>query len=219
MKAENDIKKKFALLGIFVAVVGGFSLLVYDFLTPNAVVPVKLVRVTIPEGFNVRQIAGRLEAAGLFQAEDFVKAAAGEEGFLFPDTYEFYSHSKPGDVILKMKENFLKKVGLEVSRDVIIMASLLEEEARHDGDWEKIAGILWKRLEAGMALQVDAEPGTYDYPGLPPAPISNPGLDAIEAALHPAASPYWYYLSDKAGNIHYAKTFEEHKANRLKYLR
>lgn len=219
MALNGGKKKKLAFLGMAISVLGGFSLLVYDFLAPNEVVPVKLVRVTIPEGFNVRQIAERLNEAGLFSAEDFIKLAQKEEGFLFPDTYEFYGHAGPEEIILKMKENFERKVGPEVSRDVIIMASLLEEEAKHDGDWEIISGILWKRLEAGMALQVDAEPGTYDYPGLPPGPISNPGLDAVDAALHPAASPYWYYLSDKAGNIHYARTFEEHKLNKEKYLR
>ena len=138
---------------------------------------------------------------------------------MFPDTYEFYGHAGPEEVVLKMKENFLKKVGPEVTRDVIIMASLLEEEAAKTEDRKIISGILWKRLEAGMALQVDAEPDTYDYLGFPPGPISNPGLDAIEAALNPKLSPFWYYLSDKEGNIHYARDFEEHKTNRLKYLR
>ncbi len=219
MQINGGLQKKLAFLGMALAVLGGLSLLVYDFLTPNAVVPVKLARVTIPEGFNVRQIAGRLEEAGLFPAGDFAKLAQSEEGFLFPDTYEFYGHAGPEEVVLKMKENFLKKVGPEVTRDVIIMASLLEEEAAKTEDRKIISGILWKRLEAGMALQVDAEPDTYDYLGFPPGPISNPGLDAIEAALNPKLSPFWYYLSDKEGNIHYAKTFEEHKQNRLKYLR
>ena len=218
MPINGGLQKKLAFLGMALAVLGGPSLLVYDFLTPNAAVPVKLVRVTIPEGFNVRQIAERLEEAGLFPAEEFIKLAQSEEGYLFPDTYEFYGHARPEEVILRMKENFLKKAG-EVSPDAVIMASLLEEEAAQTEDRKIISGILWKRLGAEFPLQVDAEPGTYEYLGFPPSPITNPGLDAIEAALHPAASPYWYYLSDKEGNTHYAKTFEEHKQNRLKYLR
>ena len=218
MPISDEKKKKLAFLGMALAVLGGLFLLVYDFLTPNAVVPVKLVRVTVPEGFNIRQIAERLEEAGFFPAEEVIKLAPNEGGYLFPDTYEFYGHARPEEVILRMKENFLKKAG-EVSPDAVIMASLLEEEAAQTEDRKIISGILWKRLGAEFPLQVDAEPGTYEYLGFPPSPITNPGLDAIEAALHPAASPYWYYLSDKEGNTHYAKTFEEHKQNRLKYLR
>ena len=218
MPINGGLQKKLAFLGMALAVLGGLFLLVYDFLTPNAVVPVKLVRVTVPEGFNIRQIAERLEEAGFFPAEEFIKLAQNEGGYLFPDTYEFYGHARPEEVILRMKENFLKKAG-EVSPDAVIMASLLEEEAAQTEDRKIISGILWKRLGAEFPLQVDAEPGTYEYLGFPPSPITNPGLDAIDAALHPASSPYWYYLSDKEGNTHYAKTFEEHKQNRLKYLR
>ena len=218
MPINGGLQKKLAFLGMALAVLGGLFLLVYDFLTPNAVVPVKLVRVTVPEGFNIRQIAERLEEAGFFPAEEFIKLAQSEEGYLFPDTYEFYGHTRPEEVIFKMKENFLKKAS-EVSPDAVIMASLLEEEAAQTEDRKIISGILWKRLGAEFPLQVDAEPGTYEYLGFPPSPITNPGLDAIDAALHPASSPYWYYLSDKEGNTHYAKTFEEHKANRLKYLK
>ena len=248
---NSDFRKKLAFFGMIFAVILGASLIVYDFLTPNEVVPVKLVRVTVPEGFSVRQIGERLEGDGIFPAGDFIKLAQGEEGFLFRDIYEFYGHALPEDVISKMKENFERKItpGIraEISlqkktlRDVVVMASLLEKEAKHEGDWEVIAGILWKRLEAGMPLQVDAtltyltgktsaelsdedlkidSPyNTYRYPGLPSGPISNPGLDAIDAALNPEPSPFWYYLSDRDGVIHYAKTFVEHKLNKTKYLR
>ena len=180
---------------------------------------VEIARVTIPEGYNVSQIGEALEQAGMFSASDFVKLARSEEGFLFPDTYEFYKDATPESVIAKMKDNFSKKVGAEVSRDVIIMASILEEEAATVKDWQLISGILWKRLRAGMPLQVDAVPSTYESRGLPLDPISNPGLAAIDAAIRPATSPYWYYLSDQDGVIHYAETFEEHKINRVKYHR
>jgi UPF0755 protein len=104
-----------------------------------------------------------------------------------------------------------------------------------------IAGIVKKRLELGMPLQVDAtleyERGkgssdltikdlqadspynTYTNKGLPPTPISNPGTVALLAALHPKQTPYLYYLTDAKGNFHYAKTFEEHKRNKALYLR
>ena len=121
------------------------------------------------------------------------------------------------------------------------MASLLEEEARQTPTRRTVAGILWKRLDLGMPLQVDAtlryllgkssheltrEDLEYDSPyntykdaGLPPGPISNPGLDAILAALRPVETAYLYFLTDSEGNIHYARTFEEHVANKAMYLR
>ena len=70
-----------------------------------------------------------------------------------------------------------------------------------------------------MPLQTDAAPETYKVKGLPKNPISNPGLEAINSAINPQNSSYLYYLHDKDGNIHYAKNFEEHKANKLKYLK
>lgn len=126
-------------------------------------------------------------------------------------------------------------------RDIVIMASILEKEATTKEDKELVSGILWKRISIGMPLQVDAtfmyllgkkssdltvsdlqmksSYNTYQNRGLPAGPIGNPGLLALQATITPKASPYLYYLSDYSGVIHYAKTFEEHKANKLKYLR
>ncbi len=125
--------------------------------------------------------------------------------------------------------------------DTVIMASLLEKEAPDTTNRQIISGILWKRLTLGMPLQVDAvipyitgKPGdailqtdykidspynTYLYKGLPPGPITNPGLDAIIAAATPTSTPYLYYLSDKDGTFHYSKTFNEQLANQRKYLK
>ena len=110
-----------------------------------------------------------------------------------------------------------------------------------DKDHKIISGILWKRIGMNMPLQVDApflyilgktsaeltladlkkdSPyNTYVNRGLPIGPIGNPGFSALRAAVFPASSPYLYYLSDNEGIMHYAKTFEEHKANKEKYLR
>ena len=105
------------------------------------------------------------------------------------------------------------------------MASILEKEAFGDIDRDVISGILWKRLQKGMPLQVDASNmfdnpfDTYKNKGLPPAPINNPGVKAIEAALSPKDSPYLYYLHDKTGKVHYAISFAEHKKNIAAYLR
>ena len=120
------------------------------------------------------------------------------------------------------------------------MASIIEKEVADYKDRRIVSGILWKRLKAGMPLQVDAvfpyikgkagrvffedlkidSPyNTYLYKWLPPTPICNPGLDAIDAARNPVESPYWYYLSDKKGITYFASTFDGHKINRAKYLR
>jgi UPF0755 protein len=124
--------------------------------------------------------------------------------------------------------------------DIVIMASLLEKEGRGLTMRRDIAGVLWNRLEINMPLQVDAvflaingkstfdltlndlamdSPyNTYRYKGLPPGPIANPGLDSLLAAVTPSDSEYLFYLSDMSGETHYARNFNEHKANKRRYL-
>lgn len=125
-------------------------------------------------------------------------------------------------------------------KDVVTMASILEGEARQTHTRQIVAGILWERMRVGMPLQVDAtfkyingkttedltlddlkidSPyNTYVYRGLPPTPISNPGLDSIMAAVTPIKTKYLYFLTDDDGNMHYAETFEQHQINQNRYL-
>lgn len=129
-------------------------------------------------------------------------------------------------------------LGLE---GVINMASLLEREANTEESMKMVSGILQNRLAEGMRLQADASLeyvlnrplgtltaedleidspyNTYRYDGLPPTPIGNPGLTSIMAVLEPTPSDYFYYLTDEDGEFHYAKTFDEHRANIKRYLR
>jgi UPF0755 protein len=206
--------------------------------------------VTLPEGTTVTEMARILEDKfGDFEGETFINLAKRKEGFLFPDTYEFLPDVGPREVIGAMEDNFqvkIKELENEIQEsgksieDIIIMASLLEEEARTQETRETISGILWKRIELGIPLQVDAvfiyingkntyqlsledlkidSPyNTYLYKGLPIGPISNPGLSSIKAALNPKDSPYLFYLSDRDGNMHYAEDFEGHKKNKELYL-
>ncbi|PIP75593.1 hypothetical protein COW86_02945 [Candidatus Kuenenbacteria bacterium CG22_combo_CG10-13_8_21_14_all_39_9] len=124
--------------------------------------------------------------------------------------------------------------------DIITMASIIEREVMTDNDRAIVSGIFWKRFEAGVPLQADSTINyitgkktpalsaedlkinsfynTYLYGDLPPGPISNPGLASIKAAIYPAASDYWYFLTDSQSNVHYGRDFEEHKANKEKYL-
>lgn len=128
------------------------------------------------------------------------------------------------------------------------LASIIQREAAGKDDMPLIAGILWNRLMINMKLEVDAtvqyarddrdgltngfwkpikpedkeidsKYNTYMYAGLPPFPIANPGLDAIEAVLNPQETEYLFYLHDADGVIHGAKTYQDHLANIDKYLR
>jgi UPF0755 protein len=124
--------------------------------------------------------------------------------------------------------------------DVVKLASIVEKEASNTADRKIIAGILWSRMKIGMPLQVDAtfyytlgkdssaitkddliadSPyNLYKHIGLPPTPISNPGLDSIEAVLMPTKTNYLFYLSDKTGNMHYAIDHDGHVANKSKFI-
>jgi UPF0755 protein len=199
------------------------------------------VRITIPEGLNVSEI-GKLYAQKFPQitSADFIKLASSSEGYLFPDTYVFLPNITAEDAVKKMQDTFVEKFEI-VNSDVVKLASILELEARTTETRKVIAGILWKRIEIGMPLQVDASfkyvngkntsnltlddlkldspYNSYLYKGLPPTPISNPGQDAIEAALNPTKTAYLYFLSDSQGNMHYAKTYAEHLQNKQMYLK
>lgn len=207
------------------------------------------VKITIPEGWNIFQMADYLEKnLVLFNKKQFLDLAKNKEGYLFPDTYFVSGSISPGEVIKMFQDNYIKKITLlekeiqasgHTEKEIITMASILEGEALPK-DRNVVAGILWKRLEMGMPLQVDSTfsyingkntyeltlddlkidslYNTYKYKGLPPGPINNPGLEAITSALNPIKTKYLYFLTEKDGTIHYAKTFEEHKENKELYL-
>lgn len=210
---------------------------------------VPLVKVTIPEGATVQDIAWIiLKKIPTFDAPYFLKLAKASEGYLFPDTYLFYTTVLPDEVFDTLRKNFNLKfqsllVDVSLSgrkpADIVTMASIVEREATSTPDRAIIAGILWKRMDEGMPLQVDAtivyltgdgsvsvadtkidSPyNTYKNKGLPKGPISNPGLSSLQAAARYVKTPYYYYLADARGVTHYAKTFEGHQVNREKYLR
>lgn len=209
------------------------------------------IKIVIPEGTTVSEMSEIFSSKlPRFEAESFIKKAEKFEGYLFPDTYNFLQNDTEDEIIELMRKTFDVKIApilgaIESSgrsiEDVITMASLVEEEARETGTRRTIAGILWHRLDIGMALQVDAvfpyiinkntfevtlddldfdSPyNTYKYRGLPIGPISNPGLDAILATIHPIETEYLFYLSDVDGVMHYGRTFEEHKMNKSLYLK
>jgi len=207
-------------------------------------------KVTIPEGSSTKEIATIIKRSiPDFDTQVFLLEAREYEGYLFPETYYFFPNVTPEEVIREMRAVFTDMIaGLEDKismsqksrEDIMIMASIIEEEANNDADRKIISGILWKRIETGMPLQVDAPfyytanktsaeisttdlradgpYNTYTRKGLPPTPISNPGINSIEHALYPESSAYWFFLSDKMGTMHYAITHDGHVENKWKYL-
>jgi len=228
------------------------------------VVGPKQISITIVPGMTLNEIDDELSSVGFIKSGGligldieslkdyypYLESAKSLEGFLLPDTYYFSLGSKNFLVARKILDNFkLKALPLFSTenniQEKIILASILEKEVPNDDDRKLVAGILIKRLEVGMPLQVDASVvyftcgqryfdcpalekadfktdspfNTYLYKGLPYHAISNPDLEAIKAALEPQKSAYWYYLSDpKTQKTIFSKTLDEHNANRAIYL-
>ena len=214
--------------------------------------------VTIPEGLRKEEIAKIISDKMGIAIENFIEVA--EEGYMFPDTYFFPKNSNAKNIADIMKNNFNKRLssiegfnpnetvinGMSL-QEIIIMASIVEREAKYDEDRPIVAGILIKRLKTEWPLEVDAalqyalgyseeekkwwrnnitvsdleidSPfNTRNNKGLPPSPICNPGLSVIKSVIYPQTSDYWFYLSDKTGKMHYGKTIEQHTDNIKKYL-
>lgn len=210
--------------------------------------------VTIPEGLRREEIAIRFATTlnkDLNFINEFMDLTDGKEGYLYPDTYLFPKSVDANKVVSKLLSTFEQKVG-QVTKEQVIMASLLERETFTEQEKPIVAGILYKRLENGWPLQLDAtlqyakdntkyktvslqnkywDPiyasdkelnssfNTYKNLGLPPEPISNPGISTINAAINPEASDYWFYIHDNNGVIRYGRTLDEHNVNINKYLR
>ncbi len=217
---------------------------------------VESVSAGLPEGLNVQQTAERVNEQLGISVKSFVKAATSGsfslppylpdgtktvEGFLFPDTYDFLKDAKASDVIHRLIDQFGEEAAdlpwdqakaLGVSPyEVVIIASMIEREAKFDEDRPKIAAVIYNRLKKGMALQIDAtvqyalnkyEPlllsdlsvespyNTYLHTGLPPTPIASPGRASLLAALTPAHADYLYYLViDAAGHHYFTDSYQD----------
>lgn len=227
----------------------------------------KTKKITFPEGWSAKQMADRLNANGL-PGDDFFKIVNNPEalkneyvflsdpkiktleGYLFPDTYFFAKDINAEGMVRKMLGIFNTKITSQMLadaeknkkslNDIIIMASIIENEVKTDEDRAIISGIYWDRIKIGQPLQSDitlayilgekkkqysfadtrtpSPYNTYLNKGLPPGSIDNPGLSAIRAAIYPKDTDYNYYLSDpETGKTIFAKTFAEHVANKAKY--
>lgn len=217
-------------------------------------------RLTIPEGFTLSQIAERVGKLEGRSADAFLAAAgSGEikseiapnqtnlEGLLFPDTYLFKRQDDERTILRRMIERFdevATEVGIPDAKtsvgvspyDAVIVASLVEREARVPEDRGAIARVVYNRLAKKMLLQVDATVlyalgahktrvlnsdlkiaspyNTYLHPGLTPTPIASPGRAALQAALAPPPSDYLFYVVVEANGRHaFASTAAGHAAN------
>ncbi len=208
-----------------------------------------VISVTIPEGFSVDLIAQRMENSGICTYDEFIDAAKKDiydyeflkfsqnpdsiyklEGFLFPDTYEFYDMTTAEGVIHAMLSKFesvyLETVGsYDDLYKIMTIASLIEREATLPSERPLVSGVIYNRLKIDMLLQIDASViygktlGKYDMEtvlnkdleddskyniyknkGLPPGPICNPGRESISAAANPASHDYLYYHTDENKN-------------------
>ncbi len=210
------------------------------------------------EGWRKEEMADYLAKQELtaFDKAEFLKLTKDKEGYLFPDSYLVPKEISTQALVNLLTTTFDQKVKKGLAdeivqsprplEEVVIIASLLEREARGYNQMRHVAGIINNRLKIDMPLQIDAtlqyargwdekaqsywsppspelkkidSPyNTYLNPGLPPTPIANPGLDAVKAALNPLETDDLYYIHAPDGQVYYAKTLNEHNQNINRYL-
>ena len=230
------------------------------------------VKVTIPEGYSVAQIFELLVKKGACASTEFLYDALENydfseyslikdikpnenrcfllEGYLYPDTYEFYRLSKGSTVIGKMLNNTEKRITNDIrtkatemgytTDEIITIASLIEKETGDLSNMPIVASVIYNRLNKPMKLQLDCTIHYIEYyvkpyisgdenrynsyyntrkcSALPAGPICSPGAKAIQAALNPTQTDYFFFYSDPDGIYHFTATHEEHKAIQAKYI-
>jgi len=218
---------------------------------PERQLRINQVRVTIPEGLTIAQMAEQFD-----DPEAFLEAARDPElvaslgietdsleGFLMPNTYFFDEQPTEREVVERMLAQFKREYGRLLAlipgaeerdmREIVTIASLIEEEARADEERPVVASVIYNRLDENMLLgmdstlqfalgkygqrmldrdkEVDSPYNTYRNRGLPPGPISNPGVASLRAAMQPAETDYRYFVSNADGRTHtFSETHREH---------
>lgn len=232
-----------------------------------------IVKVTVPEGLDAMELGTLLEQNGICKQEDFLKelntdafdssytmindlnGVSGKyyklEGYLFPDTYQFYQNEDVQNVVQKMLQNansqFTQQLQDEAKNQgytwdqIITLASIIQAESANEEDMYNVSSVLHNRLNSGKSLNIytlDCDStkyypyrtkedipedqrntylsnyNTYQLRGLPAGAVCNPGLKAIQAALHPNNTSYYYFCHNQTtGQAYYASTYAEHQAN------
>ncbi len=221
--------------------------------------------ITIPEGLTIYETAEILDINGVINKEefiilchdrDFIKdlglKVSSLEGYLFPDTYSFSISQTDSAVVSTFIKNFnkhIEKYGFDDSdsiNKVIIIASVIEKEAKFEEERPIIARVFINRLKVGRPLescatvfyalkninyekyqtktkliqrdlQCNSPYNTYLHIGLPPGPICSPGENSIASAISPADVDYLYFVSRGNGRHHFSKTYREHIAAKEQY--
>ncbi len=227
-----------------------------------------VVRVTFPEGSSVVQIAQKLEESGVCSAADFIEQANNPEnlegygfpipnsderaflleGYLFPDTYEFYRNESASNAIKRFLRNMQSKITPDILErcdelgysfdEILALASIVQEEAGDPAQMVKVSSVIHNRLQSSRFPRLQCDVGTfylrefvkpfvdeeryevlielyntYNCEGLPAGPITNVGMEAINAALYPSDTDYYFFITDSEGVYHYAETWNEHQEN------
>jgi UPF0755 protein len=177
---------------------------------------------------------------------DLAPGAHTLEGYLFPNTYQFTRTQSHEEMIASMVHQFRQvaaQIGLTADvAKTVTMASIVEKETAAPEERPRVASVYYNRLARHVAL--DADPSiiyaelltgtyqgalhhadlalnspynTYRFPGLPPGPIANPGKSSLQAALHPDATDFLYFVADGSGHHRFARTLEEHNRNVIAY--
>lgn len=242
----------------------------YSATTEQTTTASNTAKVTFPEGFTAVQIAERLEENGVCKASDFINLINNEEyilslgysftsfisgaeraflleGYIFPDTYEFYKNDSAENVLKKILKNTSAKLKGDYSiraeelgytlDEIITMASIIQEEAYTHESMKLISSVLHNRINSPDygKLQCDVtihyvndyitnSPylfgdmekykelyNTYKCTGLPEGPICCPGIEAIEAALYPEDTNYFYFVTDEDWNYYFNESYDKHR--------
>ena len=212
-----------------------------------------LIKVTIPEGWRSDQIAERLEAQNIVGRDEFLKYVRDKEleGYLFPETYYLPPASSPSYVCAVFKKQFDSVFSEELihqaanaglsPRETLILAGIIEKEAKSREEKFLISGIFHNRLKKRMRLEscatvrfaikkwsgplsiedtlYDSPYNTYRHRGLPPSPISNPGKDALEAAANPMSTDLLFFVVDSSGEHNFSKYFDQHREKKFQRKR
>lgn len=220
----------------------------------------KELTITILPGWRREEIAQYLTSLNLtdFSATEFLALTKDLEGQLMAETYQIYPNATAEKIVSLLHDQYLKDLAENEEiqnlvkksgsswEKILVVASLLQREARDEEQMRNIAAIIYRRLADNYPLelcataqyavgknketgkwweaptladtQFDSVYNTYRYKGLPPAPICAVSVAAVKAALAPSTNDYYFYLHDSEGKIHYARTLEEHNANKANYL-
>lgn len=218
---------------------------------------------TIPEGYNNRQIGDLLKKKGFVDSrQHFLEVAESPdllkkyeipakdlEGYLFPDTYRVPYHYKAEDIVRMMVKSFFKNLEkIDGARGAdpktrhkkVILASIVEREAKRDSERPLMAGVFENRIKQGIKLESCAtvqylfeKPkkrlyeihlkkkspyNTYLHYGYPPGAISNPGFAALKAAWNPAKTDDLFFVLKPDGSHYFSKTLGEHVRAKRKYI-